>query len=129
MFPGHSDNSGEHGPVPRVPPDRQGSDAYITHDGLMQAMVSTFNSEDLKMRRRAQIKLGEPHASILRAAGSSVGSTEATSATALISERFAVLCWSGAWSSRPRAHSALITRCANAHSQRPGTLEVQKMFG
>jgi hypothetical protein len=24
----------------------------------MQAMVSTFNSEDLKMRRRAQIKLG-----------------------------------------------------------------------
>jgi hypothetical protein len=49
VFPGHSDNSGEHGPVPRVPPDRQGSDAYITHDGLMQAMVSTFNSEDLKI--------------------------------------------------------------------------------
>jgi hypothetical protein len=27
----------------------KGSDAYITHDGLMQAMVSTFNSEDLKI--------------------------------------------------------------------------------
>ena len=51
VFPGHSDNSGEHGPVPRVPPDRprKGSDAYITHDRLMQAMVSTFNSEDLKI--------------------------------------------------------------------------------
>lgn len=27
----------------------KGSAAYITHDGLMQAMVSTFNSEDLKI--------------------------------------------------------------------------------
>lgn len=29
----------------------RGSDAYITNDGYMQAMVSTFNGEDLKMKK------------------------------------------------------------------------------